>query len=256
MGMSQAVSSDIGPMVGPPPFVKLRSGSPGKMVLPASRPVNSPSIAGPQLRGNEWAVVQQAIAGNADAQERLFAGHTRRLYRTVFALLNNKEDAEDALQDGLCKAFTSLHSFQGRSSFSTWRTRIVMNSALMARRRKSAHPEASLDEMLGNQPEQLPREVVDTRPDPEKLYAETELNARVEDHVSQLPPALQAAFRLYVINGMSGLESSKALAIAPSTFKSRIFRARLKLACGLCRSLEVSAIAHMLRKRGYLKVKS
>lgn len=125
----------------------------------------------------------------------------------------------------------------------------------MARRRKKAHPEASLDEMLDNQPEQLPREVVDTRPDPEKLYAETELNARVEDHVSQLPPALQAAFRLYVINGMSGVESSKALAISPSTFKSRIFRARLKLACGLYRSLEVSAIAHMLRKRGYLKVK-
>ena len=117
MGMSQAVSSDIGPMVGPPPIVKRRSGSPGRMTLPASRPVNSPSIAGPQDRGNEWAVVQQAIAGNADAQEGLFAGHTRRLYRTVFALLNNKEDAEDALQEGLCKAFTSLRSFQGRSSF-------------------------------------------------------------------------------------------------------------------------------------------
>ena len=149
MGMSQAVSSDIGPMVGPPPIVKRRSGSPGRMTLPASRPVNSPSIAGPQDRGNEWAVVQQAIAGNADAQERLFAGHTRRLYRTVFALLNNKEDAEDALQEGLCKAFTSLRSFQGRSSFSTWLTRIVINSALMARRRRSAHPEASLDETAG-----------------------------------------------------------------------------------------------------------
>ena len=152
MGMSQAVSSEIGPMVGPPPFAKLRSGIPGRMALPASRPVNSPRIAGPQDRGNEWAVVQQAIAGNADAQDRLFAGHTRRLYRTVFALLNNKEDAEDALQEGLCKAFTSLRSFQGRSSFSTWLTRIVMNSALMARRRKIAHPEASLDEMLDNQP--------------------------------------------------------------------------------------------------------
>jgi hypothetical protein len=59
--------------------------------------------------------------------------------------------------------------------------------------------------------------MVGSRP-PEKLYAETELNARVKDHVSQLPPALQAAFRLYVIDGMSGLESSKALAISPGTF--------------------------------------
>jgi RNA polymerase sigma-70 factor (ECF subfamily) len=202
------------------------------MALPASRPVNSPSIAGPPDRGNEWAVVQQAIAGNADAQERLFAGCTRRLYRTVFALLNNKEDAEDALQEGLCKAFTSLRSFQGRSSFSTWLTRIVINSALMARRRKSAHPEASLDEMLDDQPVHLPHGVVDARPDPERLYAETELSLRVEEHVSQLPPALQAPFRLYAINGISGQESSKALGISPSAFKSRIFRARLKLAGG------------------------
>ncbi len=200
--------------------------------MPASRPVNSPSIAGPPDRGNEWAVVQQAIAGNADAQDRLFAGQTHRLYRTVFALLNNKEDAEDALQEGLCKAFTSLRSFQGRSSFSTWLTRIVMNSALMARRRKLAHPEASLDEMLDDQPVHLPHGVVDARPDPERLYAETELSLRVEEHVSQLPPALQAPFRLYAINGISGQESSKALGISPSAFKSRIFRARLNLAGG------------------------
>ena len=78
-------------------------------------------------------------------------------------------------------------------------------------------------------------DVVDPRPDPEKLYAETELNARVEEHVSQLPPALQAPFRLYAINGISGPESSKVLGISPNAFKSRIFRARLKLAVGYSR---------------------
>ena len=205
MGISQVCSSNIEPMVGAPPLpVMALSRGVGRIDSQASRPGNSERTAAPEDRGKEWATIQQAIAGNASAQEQLFARHPRRLYRTVFALLRNKEDAEDALQDGLCKAFTSLRSFEGQSSFSTWLTRIVINSALMARRRKKAHPEASLDEMLDNQPEQLPREVVDTRPDPEKLYAETELNARVEDHVSQLPPALQAAFRLYVINGMSG----------------------------------------------------
>ena len=157
MGMSQAVSSNIGPMVGPPPFVWPRSGRPGGIDFPASGPVNSERTAAPRDLGKEWAVVQQAIAGNADAQERLFAAHTRRLYRIVLALLNNKEDAEDALQEGLCKAFTSLRSFEGRSSFSTWLTRIVINSALMARRRKNAHPETSLDEIPDYQPKQMPR---------------------------------------------------------------------------------------------------
>ena len=250
MGMSQACSPNIGLMAGAPPIgVKVPRGRVGRNDLPDPTPPNSNRTASPGDRGTEWVLVQQAIAGNPDAQERLFARHTRRLYRIALALLNNKEDAEDALQEGFCKAFTSLCSFQGRSSFSTWLTRIVINSALMARRRKSAHPGASLDEMLEYQPKQMPRGFVDQRPDPEKLYAETELNARVEKHVSLLPTTLQAAFQLYAINGVAGPESSKALGISPSAFKSRIFRARLKLACGLYRSLEVSAIAHVLRKR-------
>jgi len=243
-------------MVGPPPFVWPRSGRPGRIDFPASGPVNSERTAAPRDLGNEWAVVQQAIAGNTDAQERLFAPHTRRLYRTVLVLLDNKEDAEDALQEGLCKAFTSLRSFQGRSSFSTWLTRIVINSALMARRRKSAHPEASLDEMLEDQPKQMPRGFVDPRPDPEKLYAETELKARVEEHVNQLPPALQMAIRLHALYGFSAPHSGKVLGISASAIKSRIFRARLKLAGGLHRSLEVSEIGLMLRKRGCLRVRS
>ena len=255
MGMSQAVSSDIGPMVGPPPFVKLRSGSPGRMAFPASRPVNSPSIADSRDRGKEWAVVQQAIAGDADAQESLFAPHTRKLYRIALVLLANKEDAEDALQDGLCKAFTSLRSFQGRSSFSTWLTRIVINSALMARRRKLVHSEASLDEMLDNQPVQMPRGVVDARSDPEKLCAASELHARVEEHVSQLPSALQVAIRLHAIYGFSATDSGKLLGVSASAIKSRIFRARLKLACRLHRSLEISARTFVMRKHGCLKVK-
>ena len=253
--VSQACSSNIGPMVDRPPFVKLPSGRRGRIALPAPSPLNLDTTAARRDRGKEWAVIQQAIAGNADAQERLFAPHTRKLYRIALVLLDNKEDAEDVFQEGLCKAFTSLRSFQGRSSFSTWLTRIVINSALMARRGKRGHPEASLDEMLDDQPKQMPREFVDPRPDPEELYAATELTARVEEHISQLPPALQIAIRLHAIYGFSALHSGKVLGISASAIKSQIFRARLKLACGLHRSLELSAIELLLRKHRYLKVK-
>jgi len=235
--------------------VKSRRGTLARIGPRPSRQLNSGRITASCDMRKEWAVVQQAIAGDASAQEQLFTRHTRRLYRMVFALLQNKEDAEDALQEGLCKAFTSLRSFEGRSSFSTWLTRIVINSALMARRRKNAHPETSLDEIPDHQPKQMPREFIDPRPDPEKLYAETELNARVEEHISQLPPALQMAFRLHAVFGFSAPHSGKVLGISASAIKSRIFRARLKLACGLHRSLEVSAIGLILRKCGYVRVK-
>jgi RNA polymerase sigma-70 factor, ECF subfamily len=182
--------------------------------------VNSGRTAAAEARRVEWAVVQQALSGNADAQEQLFTRHACRLYRVAFALLRSKEDAEDAVQDGLCRAFSGLRSFQGRSSFATWLTRIVVNSALMSRRRKIAHSES----------EGEPEAVVDVRPSPEARYATNEITALVERHVRQLSPPLRAAFRVGVIDGLSAVESSRALGISVSTFKSRLFRARRKLA--------------------------
>ena len=256
MGMLQAYSSNVWPTVGPPQLPAEVRGERLPRIGPrASRRLNSNRTIVPRNTGKDWAVIQQAIAGNADAQEHLFARHTDRLYRTAFALLRNKKDAEDALQDGLCQAYTRLHSFQGRSSFSTWLTRIVINSALMTRRRKGCHTEASLDEILENQPQQSPHGAVDARPGPEELYRAIEVNAIVEQHVRQLTPAMQAAFRLRAMNGSSTAKSSQALGISENAFKSRVLRARRKLACGLQQSLEIGAIAPVLRKRYHLRVK-
>jgi RNA polymerase sigma-70 factor, ECF subfamily len=217
------------------PVVKVRRGRRGRIGSSAARQLTSCDTVVLRDTRNDWAVVQQAIAGNAFAQERLFAHHSDRLYRTAFSVLRNKEDAEDAVQDGLCKAHTSLRSFRGQSSFSTWLTRIVINSALMTRRRRAGRPEASLDEILEGQPRKFP---VDARPDPEKICAAIEITALVEGHTSQLPPLLRAAFRLRARSGFSTRESSRALGITTGAFKARISRARRKLAQGLQRSLE------------------
>jgi DNA-directed RNA polymerase specialized sigma24 family protein len=120
----------------------------------------------------------------------------------------------------------------------------------MTRRRNSTHPEASLDEILVSQPKQLPHEVGNARPDPEKIYAAIEINALIEEHVRRLPPGLQAAFRLRAINGLSAAQSSRVLGISASAFKSRFFRARAKVASALQQSLAISAIALVLERRG------
>jgi RNA polymerase sigma-70 factor (ECF subfamily) len=219
----------------------MRIAKPRRIDSRASEQLNSGQVVAPPCIGEEWAVVQQAIAGNPIAQEHLFARHTGRLYRTAFAVLSNKEDAEDALQDGLCTAYTKLRSFQGRSAFSTWLTRIVINSALMTRRRRRAHSEVSLDEVLESQPGQSPLGVADTRSNPEELYAAAEIHSLVEEHARQLPPALQTAFRHRAISGLSVTESSHALGIPASVFKARVFRARRKVARGLRQSPEIAA---------------
>jgi hypothetical protein len=145
MGTQQTCFSNVLPPVGIPQFFEEEmEGKPARYPSRASgRPVSEGTIP-EAVHGEEWAVVQQAIAGDAAAERHLFTRHSRKLYRVAFALLRNKEDAEDAVQDALCRAYNNLRSFQGRSSFATWLTRIVVNSALMYRRRKSAHTETEL----------------------------------------------------------------------------------------------------------------
>ena len=195
----------------------------------------------PPAAAKDWKLVQQAIAGDSNAQEQLFATYTARLYRTAFAMLGNKEDAEDAVQDGLCRAYARLRSFQGRSSFFTWLTRIVINSALMTRRTKNGHPEASLDEIIDGQPERLQHGIVDAGPNPEEICTTTEINWLVEEQIRQLPPGLRAAFQLCGLGGLSAADSSETLGINKNAFKSRISRARQKLVAALQPSLQMPA---------------
>src|ERR1700722_7022003 len=95
---------------------------------------------------NEAVLLRRARAGDHTTIEILFAQNNRSLRQTALRLLGNREDAEDALQEGMLAAYRNLRHFQGRSQFSTWLTRIVINAALMRRRSQRAHPAVSLDE--------------------------------------------------------------------------------------------------------------
>jgi DNA-directed RNA polymerase specialized sigma24 family protein len=86
-------------------------------------------------------------------------------------------------------------------------------------------------------------------PTPEKTCSAIEINGLVEKHVRQLLPALQAAFRLWAMNGLSVTESSQVLNISPSALKSRISRARHRLVYLLQQSLEISGTALLFGKR-------
>jgi RNA polymerase sigma-70 factor (ECF subfamily) len=189
----------------------------------------------------EWALVQRAIDGNSDAHDELLVRHTSMLRRIAFRILRNREDAEDAVQDGLCKAYTRLGSFEGRSSFRSWLTRIVINSALMIRRRKNARPEASLDEVLRDTAERPRHEIIAAGPSPEEFCAASEIRALVEEQLRQLPSALQTALQLYDLDGRSAAESMQALGIHSGAFKSRVSRARQKMANGLRQSFQLPA---------------
>src|SRR5271169_662475 len=94
----------------------------------------------------EQKLIRAGQRGDAAAIETLFRRYHRQLFQTALRVLGNAEDAEDALQDGLLSAYRNLKRFEGRSQFSTWLTRIVINAALMKRRSAKSRPAVSLDD--------------------------------------------------------------------------------------------------------------
>jgi RNA polymerase sigma-70 factor, ECF subfamily len=195
---------------------------------------------------DDWELVRQAILGNPDAQKRLFKTHTPRLYRIVFAVLRNREDAEDVVQESWCRAYANLDSFEGRAAFSTWLTRIAINSALMFRRRRSVRVEASLNDILDKQSEPFFDGAVAKPPNPEEIYVASELNALIDDQIRELSPRVQAAFRLRKIEEFSISEAVQALGIRETALKSRVLRARRKVASGLRKLLSTPSRPHAL----------
>ena len=90
-------------------------------------------------------LVSTAKSGDTDAFVELTKRHSHRLLQTTYRITKNRQDAEDALQDSFLKAFSHLNNFQEKASFSTWLTRIAINSALMIMRKKRGHYEIPID---------------------------------------------------------------------------------------------------------------
>jgi RNA polymerase sigma-70 factor, ECF subfamily len=183
---------------------------------------------------NQPVLLRRAIAGDQAALEIIFTKNNRLLRLTALRVLGNREDAEDALQEGMFAAYRNLRHFEGRSQFSTWLTRIVINAALTRRRSRKTHDTAvSFDEC--DQVEQLPlvERLPDDGPSPEDIYAGNELSQRLRKNLKELSPTQRRAFELCAIAGFTAQEAAQAMGISRNTLKARIYRARQQLATRL-----------------------
>src|SRR3984893_14161656 len=196
-------------------------------------------IAATQLntKVDESKLIRAGQKGDAQAIETLFRRYHRQLFQTALRVLGNAEDAEDALQDGLLSAYRNLKRFEGRSQFSTWLTRIVINAALMKRRSAKARPAISLDETQHEDELPASERFADDGPNPEQVYAGTEIREIINENLDELSPLLRTAFVLREVHGYSTGEAAKKLGVTENTLKARLWRARHQLAERLGRRL-------------------
>jgi RNA polymerase sigma-70 factor (ECF subfamily) len=189
---------------------------------------------------SEEQLIDRGLKGDARSLDALFARNTRTLYQTAFRVLGNPEDAEEALQEGLMSAYRNLPRFERRSQFSTWLTRIVINAALMRRRSKRSRPAVSLDEVVTEGELPLADRFADDGPNPEQLYAGTELGDRMNKKLAEISPLLRTAFWLREIEGLTAEEAARVLGVSRNTLKARLWRARQELAARLGLSLDTN----------------
>jgi RNA polymerase sigma-70 factor, ECF subfamily len=178
----------------------------------------------------EQALVRASQEGDHQAIETLFRRYQRQLLGTARRILGNTADADDALQDGLLSAYSNLARFEGRSKFSTWLTSIVANAALMRRRSARRLRTTSLDATPSEDDVPMSEVAQDDDPNPEQMFAYTELREMVQTNVGQLPPPLFTAFVLCGIEEHSQEEAARRLGITLTAMKTRMHRARHKLA--------------------------
>jgi len=186
----------------------------------------------------EEQLIERGLKGDMQALDALFTRNTRTLYQTALRVLGNPEDAEEALQEGLLSAYRNLPRFERRSQFSTWLTRIVINAALMRRRSKRSRPAVSLDDWASEGDVPLAERFADEGPNPEQIYAGTELGDRVSSKLAEISPLLRTAFWLREIEGLSAEEAAQVLGVSRNTLKARLWRARQELAARLGLALD------------------
>lgn len=189
------------------------------------------------VQGNEEKLIRAGQRGDHQAVETLFRRYQRPLFQTALRVLGNTEDAEDALQDGLLSAYRNLKRFEGRSQFSTWLTRIVINAALMRRRSAKARPAISLDEPPREDELPATERFADDGLTPEQVFENTEIREMLSENLDQLSPLLRTAFVLREVQGYSTGEAAKKLGVTENTLKARLWRARHQLAERLGRRL-------------------
>src|SRR5271165_6677557 len=178
---------------------------------------------------DELALVASAKAGDVTAFEELVRRYDRNVFRIAQHITQNREDAEDVVQDAFIKAYTNLKQFQGQSKFYTWLVRIAVNEALMKLRRRRPERTVSLDEEIKTEDDSVPREVADWSPNPEQQYSQAELREILQRTIQGLPPSFRTVFVLRDVEGLSTEETAAALDLSIPAVKSRLLRARLQL---------------------------
>src|SRR6266436_8087539 len=187
--------------------------------------MRSTSCESPSCEAYNVAETRSEVIGREAFQE-MFVAARSKFVAMASAILRNREDAEDAVQNAFLSGYLHLRSFEGRSALRTWFTRIVMNAALMIQRKRKPSRYVPLVDSAPDAEIIFWEQISALGPDPEKGYGDKEALQQIDAQLAKMPPALRQAFAMTYYDELSHREACQMLDIPIGTFKARLFRAR------------------------------
>ena len=183
-----------------------------------------------------------AAAKNGDelAFESLFKRHQRSILALALRYTRGREDAEDVVQQTFQKAFVHLQKFEGKSSLSTWLTRIAINQALMLLRSRRGLREVLIGDSSGDEEATAALELADANLDPEASFLQRERTQILSTAMRELKPGMRRAIELRELGELSNRDTAAHLGVSIGAVKARVFHARRRLR---------KALRHHMRRR-------
>jgi len=174
-------------------------------------------------------LVRAAAVGDLEAYDELIQRYQERIYATIYHMTSNHEDANDLAQETFIKAFNSLKSFRGGSSFYTWVYRIAVNKTInfLKQRKNRYHMSLNdLDAHVEGDPDLVALVSEDT---PHRHAKLSELQEKLNEALQKLSEEHRLAVVLHDVQGLPHDEIAKLMNCNVGTVRSRLFYARQQL---------------------------
>jgi RNA polymerase sigma-70 factor (ECF subfamily) len=200
---------------------------------PRMNPVHE-GVADP-VQDEYTGLVRSAATGDPEALDQLLMRAQKLAWRFSTAVCGHADDAEDAMQEALIKAYRYVGRIREPAAFRPWLYRTVRNACLMGRRKKAGEPARlqSLDDVLPGRDGGTRLDATDPGKNPEQLADNAGLRRRLRRAMRTLPGPYRAIVFLREMEGLSTREVAKVMGISEDNVKTRLHRARLQLQANL-----------------------
>ena len=176
----------------------------------------------------ESSLIKRATEGDNEAFESLMSAYERKVYALCLRMMGNRQDGEDAAQEAMVRIWQKLPQYRGEAAFSTWVYRVTASACSDAIRKRSLRAQPSLEAMRaeGFEPQ-------DGAPTPQQALESAERREAMRRAIAGVPEQMRSVFLLRDVHGLSVEETARVLHVSSGTVKSRLSRAREKIAAAL-----------------------